>query len=196
MAGLAAVARIDMGGVLAGGSRAVVAARAAACDASMVERRWQPGGGLVAGFAAGSCRDMARWLADSLHVVVAGCAATQRLGVLEIDGGGKGAGVVAGLAALRAENMARGLRRRVDARAFGMTGGALARRPLENGVHVARLTRGNLVFAFELKAGSNVIESGIGRRSIAGNARGEQQEQGDQNSRKRVHVAVLTRSFS
>ncbi len=137
----------------------------------MVKGSGLPCGGLVAGLATGSCRDMARWLADSLHVVVAGCAATQRLGVLEIDGGGKGAGVVAGLAALRAENMARGLRCRVDARAFGMTGGALARRPLENGVHMAGLACGNLVLAFELKAGGNVIEAGIGRggqRSDAG----------------------------
>src|SRR6185436_6008536 len=66
--------------------------------------------------------------------------------------------VVAGLAALGAEDVVRGLRRRVDARSLGMTGRTFARRALEHGADVAALAADVAMPAGQLEPCREVIE--------------------------------------
>ena len=91
---------------LAGGRDAVVAGRATAGDAGMVEAAHRcPRGGGVAGIAGCARDDVSGRLAGRLHVVVAGRAAAAHLGVFEARHRPEGHGGMAGLAALGADDV-------------------------------------------------------------------------------------------
>jgi len=83
VAGLAAVARGDVGRVLAGGAAAIVAADAVVDDARVVEPGRCPGGGGMAVAALGRRRDVRRRLAGGDGAVVARGAAAGEGGVVE-----------------------------------------------------------------------------------------------------------------
>jgi len=82
VAGFARGTRLDVGGVLACGLRAVVAARAVPGNARVVEACGSPGRGHMAGAAIRRCRHVIRALAGRDGAVVAGRACAEHLVVV------------------------------------------------------------------------------------------------------------------
>ena len=160
VAGLAAVGRQHVRGVLAGGAAAVVAADAVARDAGVIEARRLPRRGVVAGVAVHRrrrCGSRAcRWRCTLLWQL----AQLPRTSLWSKRVAGRNAAVV-WQSPQRSVLMMwlRGLRRGADECAAAVAGRALARRALEYRVHVTGLAVDVAMRARQLEAGREVIES-------------------------------------
>src|SRR5882672_10402562 len=159
MAALAGIGARDVRGILAGRLRAVMAHRAITRDRRVIEGRRRPRTGAMTGLAWRAGLQVRARFARGLHVVVAGGATAERFGMIEMHARAEARGGVARAATLRAQDMARSLRLRVDARAFRVAGGAFARRALEDRAHMATLAGRIAMFAEQFEARGQVIEA-------------------------------------
>src|SRR6185312_11368595 len=148
----------NVGGGHSRGLHAVVTASAATRDSSVFEYRAPPTDRRMARVALEIRLDVCRPLALRLHVVVAGRAAPQRFGMIEIDCWVPCYGCVAAIAPVRGEYVSRVFRRCADRRADTVAGAAVARSPLEHRIGMTRLAGQVTVLPQELETRREVIE--------------------------------------
>ncbi len=119
----------------------VMAARAIARDAAVVEPDGRKADRGMADIALQVRLDVHCSLALRLHAVVAGGAAPAGFGVIEVDSGLPRVGSMAAIATIAGHDVVGRLGRRANRRPDAMAGAALVRSALENCIRVTRLTR-------------------------------------------------------
>ena len=148
----------DVGRRHSGRSHTVMALSAIACNTGMVELRTSPAERRVTHVAFEVRGQVLRAFALSLHVVVAGCAASVSLGVIEIDGRYPRNGRMAAITLVRGQNVTRGLCSCAHCRTQPVAGAAFPRRTFEETLRVTLLARQVTVLTGQLEPRREVVE--------------------------------------